>query len=822
MDALNPTLAQLLRVCRMDRTWVSAQGVSLWDEAGRRFIDLYSQYGAVSLGHNHPAIVAAITSALAESSPTMVQPYRAPDAVALAEELKRLSPGNLGRCVFATSGAHAVEIAMKLVRSKTCRPLILSARGSFHGKTLGALSVTGQRQYAEGFGPLPRGVEHIPYGDADALERSLNDKRDRIAAFIVEPIQGERGVIEPPPGYLTRVSQLCREHGVALVVDEIQTGLGRTGRLFACEHEQIEPDILLLAKALGGGMFPLGACLVSESWWDERFALLHSSTFANNNLACKVGVAVLNQLTRGGLCEAAARRGQHLHARLERLAALFPKTIRQVRGRGLLAAVELNPITADRSCFLAYLHLQGLYSYTIAGTIAELASVLMLPTLGKRPVLRIAPPLVITEAELDEAMDAVEDAFDRLEKNAARTVADGLAMTERPLEHTPVILPPSRPRKLPQADFAFLIHYTRVEDVAVMDPGLGHLSAGELRRFCDFAGRFPAGLLMQSPVVRSATGDTTRGYLLTVPMLPEQMGDHGRRRVGQEIRKAVDLAAALGAKVIGLGGYTTPYSRRGQAVVGRGIHVTTGNALTAGAAAVVLQQAAEAQGLELADCTVGVVGAVGSVGKLCARWFARRHPRKLVLIGNPRSGANALALLAEELATGKGRIETSTDIAALAECDLVLSASGALEPILERAPLQRNSIICDVAKPPDVSDRLRRRRDLTILDGGLMALPDETLRFGAGNLLGLPDGVQLACLSETILLALEGVDRDHGIGDDVSLSEVDAMLALAARHGFRPVSLSKPPAAAEQEPIEPTGPGAEWIRLPPAAAEIPS
>jgi acetylornithine/succinyldiaminopimelate/putrescine aminotransferase/predicted amino acid dehydrogenase len=789
-DPLNPTLQQLLRLCRMDRSWVKGEGVWLWDPQGQRFLDFYSQYGAVALGHNAPAVVRAVQEGLAACVPAMVQPYRAPYATALAAELQRLAPGRLSRCVFTTSGAHAVEAALKLVRAKTGRSLVLSTHGSFHGKTLGALALTGQRQYAEGFGPLPGGVEHIPYGDAEAFERRLTAKADRIAGFFVEPIQGERGVIVPPKGYLPRIEKLCRRHGIALVVDEIQTGLGRTGRLFACEDEGIAPDVLLLAKALGGGLFPLGACLVSAEFWDERFALRHSSTFANNNIACKVGLAVLDELTRGGLCQAAAERGVHLHARLERLARFFPRTIRATRGRGLLGAVELRPIGADRSYLLAFLHEQGLYAYAVAGAVAEAASVLILPTLGQRPVLRFAPPLTISEEELDEGMDGLESAFADLEENPAAMLVRRLGMSDSKHQASqasaPVVIPARRrSRKEGRDDFAFLIHYTRPEDIPLTNPGLCDLSGKEIDGLCSFLGQIPPGVVLRTPVIRSATGASVRGSLITVPMLPRQMAERGLRQVAEEIRSAVDLAASLGAKVVGLGAYTTPYSGRGRMVVGRGPAITTGSALTAGMAVEALTRAARASGRDVGDLRVAVVGAGGSVGKLCARLLARSQPRGLLLFGNPSRGCQALAPLRDELDWGDGRVDFGSRLNELGECDLILSASGAIEPILDDAPLRSGTIVCDVARPPDTSARLRGRADVTVIEGGLVALPDPTLCFGAGNLLGLPAGIQLACFAETILLSMEGTTRDHGIGDDIPIAEVDAMMALAERHGFR-------------------------------------
>jgi len=397
---LNPTLGRLLGLLGMDRTWVRGEGVWLTDARGRRFLDCYAQYGAVALGHNAPCVTRAARAAIAAGEPAMVQPYRAPYAEALANTLTRLAPGNLSRCVFTTSGAETVEAAIKLV---------------------GALAATGQTHHAEGFGPLPPGFDHVPFGDDEALAARVARDGDCIAAFFIEPVQGERGVHLPPAGYLQRVREVCSRYGVALVVDEIQTGLGRTGRLFACEHEGVAPDLLLVAKALGGGLFPLGACLASADFWDDTFALRHSSTFANNNVACRVGLAVLEALTTGDLIDSTARKGARLLAGLADLARRYPRTIAGVRGRGLMTAIELRGPDGGAGGFLSFLEHQGLYAYAVAATMAEAASVLVLPTLGDSHALRVTPPLVISDDELDLALARIGDVFRRLERNASET-----------------------------------------------------------------------------------------------------------------------------------------------------------------------------------------------------------------------------------------------------------------------------------------------------------------------------------------------------------------------------------------------------------------
>ena len=658
----NPELRRLMQLCRLEHTFVQGDGVWLTDADGRRYLDAYAQYGAVALGHAAPEVSAAVRAALDARTPAMVQPYLAAQAEALGEALAAVAPGHPRRCVFASSGAEAVEAAIKLVRARTGRSLVLAATGAYHGKTLGALSLTGRAEHADGFGPLAPGFDHVPFGDAAALEARLARPPGPFAALFLEPIQGEGGVIVPPPGYLARARELCTRHGVALVLDEIQTGLGRTGRMFACEEEGVVPDVLLVGKGLGGGLFPLAACLVADAWWDERFALGHSSTFANNNVASAVGLAVLRALAGAGdgpgLVARAAARGERLGAGLRRLAARYPRVVAEARGRGLLWALALRPADEAQSLLLGYLQHQGLYAYAAAAVLAEQSSVLALPTLGTSNVLRIAPPLIVSDEEVDLIVDGVESMCGKLARNPCEAIVRGIgwlrtdgAPPAAPRTPAPVP-PPSSP--WPQTNigpdrrrrWAFLVHYTRPEDVRVTEPGLARLSDAELASYCGRVAELPAGLCLRAPVVRSSgTGAEVDGFIIALPLLAEEMLRRGRRTMAATIAHAVDLAAGLGADVVGLGGFTSVMSQRGAAVKGRGVPITTGNALTAAAAYEAARREASARGLAIADARIAVLGARGSVGALMARLAARERPAELLLLGNPQSDPAALAAL---------------------------------------------------------------------------------------------------------------------------------------------------------------------------------
>jgi acetylornithine/succinyldiaminopimelate/putrescine aminotransferase/predicted amino acid dehydrogenase len=796
----NPELRRLTRLCGLDRRFVHGEGVWLTDTAGRRFLDAYAQYGAVVLGHNAPAVREAVEAALRDRLPAMVQPHEAVQAEALGRALAELVPGGPRRCVFGTSGAEAVEAAIKLVRARSGRAVVLSAAGSFHGRTLGALAATGQAHHREGFGPMPPGFETVPYGDADALAYRLERDGERIAAFLVEPIQGESGVQVPSADYLARARTLCDRYGIALVVDEIQTGLGRTGSSFAVAGAGIAPDVLLLAKGLGGGLFPLSACLVADAWWSPRFALGHSSTFASNNVACAAGLAVLRALQAPhagapSLVAHAAAVGAHLGDGLRRLQRRFPDLVRDVRGRGLLWGLELEAPADQHGLLLGYLGHQGLYAYAAAAALAETASVLTLPALGTRHVLRVAPPLVLDRAQADTVLDGLGALLARLQEGMGATLLRGMGWTSSEAEPDDVRGPcVALPHPAPRAQvvrlrrrrrWAFLVHYTRPRDVRTADPTLHALSDDELRRVCDRAAQLPPGVVLEAPtIVSPATGEEVSGWLIGLPWLPEHLRRRGRERTGQAIRDAVDLAHGLGADVVGLGGFTAPFSDRGQDVVRRGPAITTGNVLTAAVAVDAVERALGRRGLDPRACRVAVVGALGSVGLMAARLVARWRPARLVLVGNPASAIAPLEDRAAQLRWPGGVAEAAPSLASLGACDVVISASGAARDILHASVVAAGAIVCDVARPPDAPQALRARGDVTVIDGGLVRLPVRGVAFGPGNLQGLPDGVVLACLAETVLHALDGTTADTGVGYDVPVEEADRVIAMAARHGF--------------------------------------
>lgn len=389
---VNPSRARLARLMGTDDIEWEAEGAVVRTARGREFIDCLGGFGTFNVGHRHPKVLEAVTKALARI-PISTRVLLAAPLAQLAEVLAAITPGELQYTFPVHSGAAAVEGALKLARAATGRKKIVSTQGGFHGKTYGALSATGKRSYREPFEPLVPRFEHVPYGDEAAARAAIDEET---AAFIVEPVQGEAGIIVPPDGYLRAVRQRCDEVGALLVVDEVQTGFGRTGYMFGCEHDAVAPDIMTLAKALGGGIFPLGAFVGTERAWrpliEEPY--LHTTT-VESLISFEAALATIRVLQEEQLVERSAREGAYFLAELRGLAREFPDVVHEVRGRGLMIG-----ITFARD---------GQAGFVMAELLAK--GVLTAFTLNNPLVMRLEPPLVITRRQIDTVLERMREAL---------------------------------------------------------------------------------------------------------------------------------------------------------------------------------------------------------------------------------------------------------------------------------------------------------------------------------------------------------------------------------------------------------------------------
>ncbi len=386
---LNPPLARVMRLSGSP-VEVHASGVTIVDHAGKSYLDFAGGYGVFTLGHRHPRVVAAVKAQLdvmALSGRTMFNPLMGQ----LAKRLAELTPGDLQISFFANSGTEAVEAALKLARAATKRTRIIATHDAYHGKTFGALSVSGRDVFREPFEPLLADVVHVPFGDLAALEAVAPDA----AAIIVEPVQAEGGINLPPPGYLAGIRALCDRTGALFIADEVQTGLGRCGARFACDLDGVVPDIMTLAKGLSGGVMPIGATIATAAVWNAAYArapLVHTSTFGGNELACAAALAALDVLIDDDLTANACERGTQLLAGARAIAARYPQAIAAVRGAGLLVGVELTN--------------EG-YAGAIIPALLE-RGVTAAWTLNQQRVIRLEPPLIVDATQIDVALAAFD------------------------------------------------------------------------------------------------------------------------------------------------------------------------------------------------------------------------------------------------------------------------------------------------------------------------------------------------------------------------------------------------------------------------------
>ena len=401
-DYVNPGLAKLMQFGGFGDVEAEAQGCVLTTVSGQKYLDFVGGYGVFSVGHRHPRVVAAVHAQL-DRMPLSTRTFFSEPQARLAEELAHIAPPGVRYTFFCNGGTDAVEAALKFARKATGRTDFISTEGSYHGKTMGALAVTGREKYRQPFEPMVPGTTFVPFNDLEAARQAVTE---RTAAIIIEPIQGEGGIHPAQPGYLKGLRQLCDANGVLLIVDEVQTGLGRTGTMFAVEQDDVSPDILTLAKALGGGVMPIGACMATAAVWERVFGanpLLHTSTFGGNPLACAAGLAALEVTHDERLCEKALVRGEQLMAGLRQVQEALPAALLAVRGRGLMIGVEFA--------------VKDVAELTINGMARR--GILAAYTLNNPKVIRFEPPLIVTETEVATAVGAFQE-----------SVAEAVAMLE--------------------------------------------------------------------------------------------------------------------------------------------------------------------------------------------------------------------------------------------------------------------------------------------------------------------------------------------------------------------------------------------------------
>lgn len=409
---LNSQMVKVLKTIGFDRHYVKAEGAYLFDDQGNRYLDLLSGFGVFALGRNHPQIVQTLQDVLCADLPNLVQLDVSLLSGLLAEKLVAISPDGLDRVFFANSGTETIEAAIKFSRYATGKSKIIYCRGGYHGLSLGSLSATGDSHYKQGFGPLVPDFIEIPFNDLNALEAALSQQD--VAAFITEPIQGH-GVWIPDDHYLPEAAELTRRYGALFIADEVQTGLGRTGKWWAVEHWSVTPDILCMAKALSGGFVPVGALTCKEWIFDRVFnrmdrAVVHGSTFGKNNLAMAAGLATLEVLESEKLIEKSAQSGQSIIDALRPLVGEY-ECFKEVRGKGMMIALEFTEpksLSLKMSWKILEAANKGLFSQMITVPLFSRHRILSQVAGHGMNIVKFIPPLILTESDIRWITDATQ------------------------------------------------------------------------------------------------------------------------------------------------------------------------------------------------------------------------------------------------------------------------------------------------------------------------------------------------------------------------------------------------------------------------------
>ncbi len=423
-DYVNPQWERLLNLLQMNVRYIRCQGTELHTESGDVILDFLSGYCVHNIGHNHPAIIQALHDELDRRGPAMLQSHIPDLAGTLAHRLCTLAGGKLRKVFFACSGSEGVETAIKFSRKFTGRTPLLHAKGAFHGLTCGALSLMDDKFWRNKFGPLLPDVAAVPFGDILSLRQALST--GKYAAFFVEPLQSEAGIQIPHQEYLAEAAKICRKHGTLLVIDEVQTGMYRTGTFLASHQLNVEADMVIVAKALSGGLVPVSAVLMTDPIYASVFdslkrSIVHTSTFSENGLAMRTGLATLDVLEQEQLGPRALEMGQRLRTRLREALSGY-EMVKEVRGMGMLSGIEFQAPSSLklRIPFTAFQHIhEGMFGQVIVMRLFRDWRVLTQICGNNFMVLKVAPPLVVTEDQLDHFVEAITAVVDLMHSSTS-------------------------------------------------------------------------------------------------------------------------------------------------------------------------------------------------------------------------------------------------------------------------------------------------------------------------------------------------------------------------------------------------------------------
>lgn len=781
-----PGLVRMLHALSLDAVYERGEGDRLWRRQGDELIevlDLVGGFGSNLFGHNNPELVAEEKRLLDLKVPTLAQGSCRAGAARLAKALCE----RLGDYVtiFTNSGAETVEAAIKHSYLERGRPIYWAQENGFHGKTLGAIQLTSSyREPYSIFGPEVRLLDpHDP-----ATWAAAESAASQVSAAYIEPIQGEGGINPLPPDFIDWLTSVCRKHGIPIVVDEIQTGMGRTGTFLASQPLGISPDYLCLSKSLGGGLAKIGALMIRRDRFVSEFSVKHTSTFAEDDRGCMIALKALEILDRDDLPARCAVRGQYLLQKLAELRARFPDQIKDVRGKGLMVGLELHDLSDSPSNSLRMLSQQDYLGYLTTAYLLNVHQVRVAPALSNPATIRIEPSAYITNEDLDRFVAGMEmfclavQALDVTHLTAYQVGKPSSPVTDYSAARSVNREAPRTPHRV-----GFLGHLIMPEHATLWDPSLVGLEPSDFEAYMARPSRILGPTVFEQINVRSRTGDEVHFSYIALDLTPRQiisaMQERDAKWIMEKIEDSVAMARDEGCRVLGLGAYTSIMSGNCQRVKTNGIALTSGNSLTVGMGILALKRSAASMKIDLSQARLGVLGATGNIATTYAVMMAPDVAELVLIVRDPHSPR--LQTVAEQIraAAPDTKVTVAVDLAALKDCSLIVTASNAPEPLIHSEHLGSGPvIICDISVPSDVAPDVKQERpEVVVIHGGVVRLPHNDDFVIAG--LPLEKGHVYACMAETLLMGLEGIDQ-HGSYGPVKPEGVRAALAMAEKHGF--------------------------------------
>lgn len=784
-----PRLYELLQSLDLDVAYHRGEGDRLWywrNGLETEVLDLTGGYGANIFGHNHPALVAVLQDLYAQKVPVQVQGSCRPGAGALAKKLcERLGDGIV---IFTNSGTETIEAALKHAFLQRGRPKFWAVRGAFHGKTLGAVQLNwNYRLPFTGLGPEVDFID--PFGDP-AGWLPFEQEAAEVNALFFEPILGEGGIRPLPEAFIDWIKNVSAKHGILLIADEIQSGMGRTGYFLACDGMGIEPDYVCLSKSLGGGLAKIGALHIQRRHVVEEFPVIHTSTFAEDEIGCRIAEKALQLLENEHLITACADKGRYFLEKLEAVQQDFPQQIREVRGKGLMLGIEFEPLHDSPSNLLKMVSDQGYFGYLAAAWFLNVHQIRIAPTMSQPGTLRIEPSAFLQPADMDRFADCLRQfcaAVGRLDMPYLTGFLAGVSAGRPPSDNRQLCRPV---RQKPQTDrkVAFIGNFLLPEHISLFDPALSGLHPDELDRLITKTAPAFQPHIFDRRHVRSLTGEMLHlsfvGLNFTAETMMRAWAENRTGPMLEKINMATKLVQNEGCNVLGLGSQTSIITANGLRVrCPDGLALTSGNSLTVGMGILALKKAAALKNIRLAETRLAIIGALGNIASIYAEMMAPEVAELVLIVRDTQSPRlhkwiTDLRQIAPAL-----RISPVQDMCALRDCALIVAASNAPEPLIFARHLPDGPVvICDISAPTDVDASVRLERpNTTVIPGGLVRLPSDP----DFSICGIPlePGYSFACMAETMLLGLEDMTGHFSYGK-ITAGQVRTMLQLAAKHGF--------------------------------------